>query len=174
MPGYEVVSFSAELLEPVIALYSEVFGRSPQECRDYLNWKYWRNPYIDEPLLFLARDASGSVVGMRGFYGTSWQIAGQPVVIPCADDFAIAAAERDKGLMTVIMRTALESLARRGFQYTINASGGEVTVLQSLAMGWQSLGPMDPVTRMTPLERARRRIVRGACQFFCGASCLRT
>jgi hypothetical protein len=162
MPDYEVVPFSPELLEPLIALYSEVFERSAPECRDYLRWKYWRNPYLDEPLLFLARDSAGSVVGMRGFYGTRWRVAGQSVVIPCADDFAIVAAERDKGLMTVIMRMALDSLARRGFGYTINASGGELTVLQSLAMGWKSLGPMEPVARMTRLERARRAIVRTA------------
>jgi GNAT superfamily N-acetyltransferase len=162
MPNYEVVPYRPELLEPMVRLYTQVFTRSPQECRDYLDWKYWRNPYLDEPLLFLARDDSGAVVGMRGFYGTCWQFAGQRVVIPCADDFAIAAAERNKGLMTAIMRTALDSLVRRGFGYTMNASGSELTVLQSLAMGWKSLGPMEPVARMTRLERARRVIVRAA------------
>jgi GNAT superfamily N-acetyltransferase len=162
MPDYEVVPYRPELLEPMIALYSEVFSRSTQECRAYLHWKYWRNPYLDEPLLFLAQDGTGSVVGMRGFYGASWQVGGRRVVIPCADDFAIASAERNKGLMTVIMRTALDSLARRGFGYTMNASGGELTVLQSLAMGWKSLGPIEPVARMTRRERARRAIVRVA------------
>jgi GNAT superfamily N-acetyltransferase len=162
MPDYEVVPYRPELLEQLIALYNEVFRRSPQECRDYLHWKYWRNPYLDEPLLFLARNGSGSVVGMRGFYGTCWQVGDRRVVIPCADDFAIAAAERNKGLMTLIMRAALESLARQGFGYTINASGSELTVLQSLAMGWKSLGPMEPVVRMTDVERARRLIVRAA------------
>jgi hypothetical protein len=162
MPDYEVVPYRPELLEQIIALYNEVFMRSPQQCRDYLRWKYWRNPYIDEPLLFLACDRRGSVVGMRGFYGTCWQVAGERVVIPCADDFAIAAVERNKGLMTVIMRTALESLARRGYGYTMNASGSELTVLQSLAMGWKSLGPMEPVERMTGAERARRLIARAA------------
>jgi GNAT superfamily N-acetyltransferase len=162
MADYEVVPYRPELLEQLIALYNEVFARSPEQCRDYLHWKYWRNPYLDAPLLFLARDRSGSVVGMRGFYGTCWQIGGERVVIPCADDFAITAAERNKGLMTVIMRTALEALARRGFGYTMNASGSELTVLQSLAMGWKSLGPMEPVVRMTTVERARRLIVRAA------------
>ena len=162
MSDYEVVPYHPELLEQLIALYTEAFARPPQQCRDYLHWKYWRNPYIDEPLLFLARDRNGSVVGMRGFYGTCWQVAGQRVVIPCADDFAIAAPERNKGLMTVIMRTALESLTQRGFGYTMNASGSELTVLQSLAMGWKSLGPMEPVARMTHVQRARRLIVRAA------------
>jgi GNAT superfamily N-acetyltransferase len=162
MADYEVVPYRPELLEQLIALYNDVFRRSQRECRDYLHWKYWRNPYIDEPLLFLALDGSGSVVGMRGFYGTCWQVGDQRVVIPCADDFAIAAAERNKGLMTVIMRSALESLARRGFAYTMNASGTELTVLQSLAMGWKSIGPTEPVARMTPVERVRRAMVRAA------------
>jgi GNAT superfamily N-acetyltransferase len=162
MRDYEIVPYGPELLEPLIALYHGVFGRTPRDCRDYLEWKYWRNPYIDEPLLFLARDSRGSVVGLRGFYGTCWQVAGRRVVIPCADDFAIAAGDRNKGLMTVIMRAALDSLARRGFGYTMNASGGQLTVLQSLAMGWRSLGPMEPVARMTRLGRIRRTIDRAA------------
>jgi GNAT superfamily N-acetyltransferase len=158
MLDYEIVRYRPEFLEPMVALYGEVFGRAPQDCRDYLDWKYWRNPYLDESLLFLARNGRGSIVGMRGFYGTCWELAGERFVIPCADDFAIAAGERDKGLMTLIMRTALDSLARRGFAYTMNASGGQLTVLQSLAMGWKSLGPMEPVVRMTRLERVRRAI----------------
>jgi GNAT superfamily N-acetyltransferase len=162
MRDYEIVPYSPELMEPMIALYTEAFPRTPQACRDYLEWKYWRNPYLDESLLFFARDARGAIVGMRGFYGTCWEIAGQRVVIPCADDFAITAGERNKGLMTIIMRTALDALARRGFAYTLNASGGQLTVLQSLAMGWKSLGPMEPVARMTGLERVRRRIDRAA------------
>ena len=162
MRDYEVVPYRPELLEPVIALYSDVFGRAPRECRDYLHWKYWRNPYLDESLLFLARDGDGSVVGMRGFYGTCWRVGGQRLVIPCADDFAIASGERNKGLMTQIMRTALDALARRGFGYTMNASGSQLTVLQSLAMGWKSLGAMEPVARMSRLERARRVIDRAA------------
>src|SRR5215831_5149523 len=142
MRDFEIVPYSPDLMEPMIALYSEVFARTPKVCRDYLEWKYWRNPYLDEPLLFFARDARGSIVGMRGFYGTCWEIAGRRVVIPCADDFAITASERNNGLMTIIMRAALDALARRGFVYTLNASGGQLTVLQSLAMGWKSLGPM--------------------------------
>jgi hypothetical protein len=162
MADYEVVPYRPELLEQLIALYNEVFAFSREQCRDYLQWKYWRNPYVDAPLLFLARDSGGSVVGMRGFYGTCWDVVGQRVVIPCADDFAITTAQRNKGLMTIIMRTALEALAQRGFGYTMNASGGELTVLQSLAMGWKSLGPMEPVVRMTTVERARRLMVRAA------------
>jgi len=160
MGSYEVVPYRPESWESVIALYNEAFGRTPQECRDYLHWKYWRNPYLDESLLFLALDDNGSVVGMRGFYGTCWRVAGRRVVIPCADDFAISARARDKGLMTLIMRTALDSLARRGFAYTMNASGSELTVLQSLAMGWKSLGPMEPVARLNHPERIRRAIDR--------------
>jgi len=60
------------------------------------------------------------------------------------------------------MRAALEALARRGFGYTMNASGGQLTVLQSLAMGWKSLGAMEPVVRLSRLERARCALDRVA------------
>ena len=46
------------------------------------------------------------------------------------------------------MRFALDDLEQRGFDYVMSASAGHVTVLNSLAMGWKTLGPMEPVTRM--------------------------
>ena len=158
MTDYEVIAYRPEFKDQVVALYGDAFRLAPLECRRYLEWKHERNPYIREPTLFVARDGHGSILGMRGFYGTCWKVAGQRIVIPCADDFAIVPGERNKGLMTGIMRAAIEALAQRGYSQLLNASGGMVTVLQSLAMGWQSLGPMEAVARLSPRERIRRTL----------------
>jgi len=156
MTPFEITAYRPELKDQVVELYAAGFLLKPPVARRYLEWKYEENPYLDEPLMFLALDRRGSVVGMRGFYGTCWKRAGQRVVLPCADDFLIAEGARNSGLATTIMRSALSELARRGFQYVLNASGGPVTVLQSLAMGWGSLGAMEPVARLSRRERARQ------------------
>jgi GNAT superfamily N-acetyltransferase len=144
---YRVVPFSPDHLDQVVDLHRESFGLTPELSRRYLHWKYSTNPYMPEPALFVAMDSRGSVVGMRGFYGTAWRMRGETVVVPCADDFAIRPADRNAGLMTQIMRVALDAMARRGFGQILNLSGGPVTVLQSLVTGWTSLGAMKPVAR---------------------------
>jgi len=150
MADYEIVPYRPELKEQVVELRRDTYLDDFPESRRYLEWKYERNPYITEPIFYLALYA-GRVVGMRGIYGTCWHTgeSGEPVVIPCADDFAIARSHRDTGVVGRIMRVALDDLARRGFAFVMNASGGRVTVLSSLAMGWKSIGAMEPVARFT-------------------------
>ncbi|MDH4037909.1 MAG: GNAT family N-acetyltransferase [Candidatus Krumholzibacteria bacterium] len=147
MSEYQIIAARPEFQEQILELRRSAYETEFADAPEYMAWKYGQNPYIGEPILYLALDAGGNVAGMRGCYGTRWRTAGGPVVIPCADDFAIARAHRNKGLMTAIMRFALEDLARRGYDYVLNTSGGRVTVLQSLAMGWKSVGAMEPMTR---------------------------
>jgi GNAT superfamily N-acetyltransferase len=154
MSGFEVVRCRPEFREQVIALRRHSYETEFAEVREYLEWKYERNPWIKDPILYLALDAQGRVAGMRGAYGTCWRTPAGPVVIPCADDFAIAREHRNSGLMTAIMRFALDDLAGRGFEYVMNTSGGRVTVLQSLAMGWKSVGALEPVARLGWRQRA--------------------
>ncbi len=155
MSDYEVIPYRPELKEQVVALRRHAYADDFPEAGAYLEWKYERNPYITRPIFYLALYA-GRVVGMRGMYGTSWHVPGSdaPVVLPCADDFAIVPSHRDTGVASKIMRVALEDLARRGFPYVLNSSGGRVTVLSSLAMGWKSIGAMEPVARYSPVRRA--------------------
>jgi hypothetical protein len=53
------------------------------------------------------------------------------------------------------MKAAFEDLARRGHQYVFNLSGGQATVLGSLAMGWKSVGPLEPIGLAARLDLAR-------------------
>ena len=105
-------------------------------------------------ILFVALDETGSVVGTRGFCGGRWHTPEASLTIPCAEDFAIAHDHRDSGLATAIMRVALEDLEQRGYEYVMNSSGGQITVLHSLAMGWKSVGAMEPVARLVRHRRA--------------------
>jgi len=152
---YRIVPCTDDLLDQVAKLHHESFGLDLALSEHYLDWKYKTNPYIEDAALFVALDRGGTVVGMRAFYGTCWNVSGRPVVAPCADDFAIAPEHRNVGLMTQIMRVALEAMMRRGFSQVLNLSGGSVTVLQSLAMGWTSLGPVKPVGRSSRTQRMR-------------------
>ena len=43
------------------------------------------------------------------------------------------------------MQTAFEDLAARGYEYAFNLSASSITFLASLALGWKSIGSMEPV-----------------------------
>ncbi len=43
------------------------------------------------------------------------------------------------------MKAAFEDLAKRGYRHVFNLSGGRVTVMGSLAMGWKSAGALEPI-----------------------------
>lgn len=153
---YEIVPYGAMHKGQVAALQTHLWSRDLDRAIRYLEWKYEQNPYLPEPLIYLAF-SSGELVGMRGFYGASWE-AGSPhasVLVPVADDLVVAPEHRNRGLVTLIMRAAFEDLTSRGYQYVLNLSGTPVTVIGSLAMGWKSTGPLEPIRLHQGVERVR-------------------
>lgn len=144
----EVIPYRAEFREQVVELQTHLWSPDTAFNRRYLEWKYEHNPYIDEPLIYLAR-CDDRIVGMRGAFGTQWEI-GKPArqfVTPYVDDLVILPAYRELGLHKQIMNALFTDMAARGYDYVFNLSGGRVTVLSSLAMGWKSAGAMQPVGR---------------------------
>ncbi len=115
----------------------------------YLAWKHEQNPYLHEPLVYLAMHR-GHVVGMRGFYGASWEIDGAPApkLVPCAADLVVAPEHRNHALVPMIMKFALDDLAARGYEYIFNLSASPVTLVNSLAMGWRSAGSLEELCRI--------------------------
>ena len=165
MTGIEVVRYNPSLREELIEFRRKGYETGFPESRDYLSWKYENNPYIPEPVFYVARD-QGRIVGMRGMFGTRWEYgpSRETVVLPCADDFVIAHAHRNTGVASAVMREAVADLARQGYNYVINTSGGRITVMQSLASGWRSATTVEQMVRRSRSESVRQRVrsrVRG-------------
>jgi GNAT superfamily N-acetyltransferase len=156
---YEIVSYRPAHKWQVAELESHLWCRDVSLAVRYLEWKYQENPYAPEPAMYLAF-AGSELVGVRGFYGARWEsghgAARVVSSVPVADDFIVAPAHRNRGLVTLIMRAAFEDLARRGHRYVLNLSGGQVTVMGSLAMGWKSAGPLEPIGLGTGSSVARQ------------------
>lgn len=146
--GLRVVRYSAGLEDAIVDLQTGLWSPSRELNGRYFDWKYRRNPYAREPDLYLAFDGP-ELVGMRGFYPSRWQV-GQPggfEDVLVADDLVVREDRRNEGVVTQIMETALDDLRRRGAEYVFNLSGGHLTVLGSLAMGWRSAGHLKSVGR---------------------------
>ena len=160
---YTVRRYSPELKNQVIDLQAHLWSPRPELNRAYFEWKYERNPYLADPLIFVAMHED-TVVGMRGFFGVQWE-AGVPVqrfTSLYADDMVVAPEHRRHGLTTRIMSWALADLASRGYDYVFNLSAGTVTLHSSLKMGWRTAGGMRPMLWHSTRSRLLRRLARMA------------
>jgi len=161
--GYEIVRYRPENKSQVAKLQTHLWTSEPKLATRYLEWKYEENPYAKEPVIYLAFQGS-KLVGMRGFYQSKWELGSprQTHAILVADDAVIVPSHRNRRLSTVIMRAAFEDLAKSGHEYVLNLSGSPVTVVSSLAMGWKSAGPLEPISLERGLNLARkgRRVLK--------------
>jgi GNAT superfamily N-acetyltransferase len=101
-------------------------------------------------LIYLAF-VGDKLVGMRGVFGTRWEI-GDPAesfTLPYPDDLVIDPAYRGQGLHRVIMDSALDDLARRGYGYVVNLSASRITAQASMNMQWRNAGRVKSSHRRT-------------------------
>jgi hypothetical protein len=149
--GYEIIRYRPEFKREVVELQRFLWSPEVAVNTAYFEWKYERNPYLSEPLIYLAL-CGRRVVGMRGLYGSKWQVGhpSETFFAPCADDLVVHPEHRDRGLVTGIMKATYASLADMGQQWVFSLSASPVTLVSSLAGGWRRVAAMQPVERGSP------------------------
>ena len=163
--NYTIANYRPEFKRQVAELQKHLWSPSLELNTAYLEWKYERNPYTDEPLIYLAM-YDGKVVAMRGLFGARWEIGSPSNTVPgyCAEDLVIAPEHRNRGLVTKIMKIALKDLETRGYSHAFSMSAAAVTMIASLAMGWRNVGSMKPMRRQpgkAPFLFRSQRYIRG-------------
>jgi len=155
--GLRVVEYSPEYREAIASLQTRLWSSDAELNRQYLEWKYERNPYGNTPHIYLALD-NDEAVAMRGFYPSCWEFGPQPRrrLIFVADDLVVRDDHHGRGLVNHLMQTAYDGLHRRGIDYLLNLSGGRFTAQSSIATGWKSAGDMNPGERCSRSSRLRR------------------
>ena len=163
---YVVTTATDDDLDQIAALESTLIDAGPRQSRRYLRWKYWENPLITSPLIFVVR-LGREIVGMRGMYGTSWTLGPgyDPTVFPHADDLVIDPDHRNRGLFLLIHRAMVAEARQRGFGAILSLSGVTATQELSLVCGYRALGDLDGLHRPTTtnpsvLRRGEGRIMR--------------
>ena len=142
---YEIIRYSDDFKQEVIEFQKLQWSPHTELNASFLDWKYQQNPYLKEPLIYLARQ-DGKIVGMRGMVGANWEV-GTPArtyLGVCAEDLLIDPAHRNRGLMKEIMRTSFVDLATKGHEYIYSLTALPVTLIGSLAMGFRSGGSFHP------------------------------
>jgi len=148
---YEIVKYSPEFRDQVIEIQKYLWGPESKINSAYFDWKYERNPYVKDPLLHLALH-DGKVVGMRGLFGSRWQI-GEPAYIwngLCAGDTVVTPEYRKRGLVLEIVKTAAKYAADLGHDYLFNLTNSQAIYAASTKMGWREIGKLQALCLRNP------------------------
>lgn len=152
------VAYGPEHAEQIAQLQTHMWSGDVKRNAVYFRWKYFDNPFVRDPVVFVAMDGT-RVVAMRGAFGSAWEAGGsaEPFIVPCADDMVVDPAHRNRGLVRPLMEVLFEELGSRGVQYLFSLSASPVTLVVSLAMGWRAVGSTEPIGRVPrSVDLARR------------------
>jgi GNAT superfamily N-acetyltransferase len=107
----------------------------------YFEWKHNQNPYVEEPIFFLAL-YEGRVVGVRGMCGSRWDFGQPGKIYNClADvDSVVSPDHRRQGLLTRMSMAALEELKTSTYEYVITLSANRYSSAANIKMGWRNVG----------------------------------
>jgi len=152
----KVIRYQPDFKAQIVALQTGLWGPNVDLNTSYFEWKYERNPYVTEPLIYLAVQ-DGKVIGMRGFFGVQWEVGvpAQRFTSLYADDAVVSPEHRNRGLMTKIMTSAFEDLGVKGYDYVFNLSAVPATLRLSISMGWRSAGWAHPMHWASWLTRVK-------------------
>jgi GNAT superfamily N-acetyltransferase len=134
--GYEIVPFNPGFRDGVLALLKDLWGPADESNRAYFEWKYERNPYVDEVLGLVALH-SGEVIGFRGYFALRWQVAarGEQHTFLCPSDTNVRADHRRRGVSVLMGRMALDRYGQR-FPVLVNFSASSNSVPGYLRLGF--------------------------------------
>jgi len=171
MSNYKLQVATPDLWKRVCMFHAQFGGLPIAFDTTFMDWKYQRNPYLREPLLYLALHKD-QIVGMRGVYGTCWEAAGSPGrrVLPSFTDTIIDESHRNSGLFEDLTDYAMDDMRSRGFSHVLNLSPNPSNyVVSVMTMGWHTIGsakemvlgahrPGPTGTREPPAETMPRRM----------------
>lgn len=152
--SYRFTRYQPKYREEILDLQHALWSSDLALNSSYLAWKYEQNPYIGQPLIYLAL-LNERVVGMRGYYGAQWQIGqtGQCVILPCAGDTIIAQEHRDGRLLRQLLEFAQTDEALTDFPYALSFSASAPVYLYLLRKGWRLIGAYNTLVRNAPITK---------------------
>ena len=162
MSQYTFELYRPDLQRQVAELQKAFWGSSMKLNTAYLEWKYSRNPYSPEPLIFVAMHGS-RLVGMRGIFGSCWEVGNRPETInlPCTADTLIEPNFRGGGLYRELTEFMMAELRTRGYTHTLSLSATPANyVISVMGMGYRPVGSLGIMTRRSPAATTSSKLIQ--------------
>lgn len=138
-----------------LALF-ETVHREPRG-REWFQWRYEQNPYLDHVPMFVA-EADGDVVGVRPYLGVRMRVGGATVTALLTVDTMVHPDHRRRGLFTTMTERSLAFYAGRAPAFVFNQPNA-ASRPGFLDLGWYELDRMTTYYRLqNPGRLLSRRV----------------
>lgn len=141
----EITRYKPAFRREVAELQKHLWRRDFGKNLEYLEWKHERNPFSEQPFIYLAI-LDDQVIGMRGLLGGEWECGDQSFRILSMVDSVIVPKYRNQGVYESLTSSAFRDLSQRGHEFVFNLSPAPSTYLNALMSGWRSVGPLQVMT----------------------------
>jgi hypothetical protein len=162
MSQYKFELYRPDLQTQVARLQKYLWTSSLKLNTAYLEWKYARNPYTPEPLIYIVMHGS-RVVGMRGIFGMCWEVGGdpEPIFLPSSSDSLIEPGHRNLGLYRDLTDFMMGDLHTRGYTHTISLSSTPANDLILVkVMGARPAGSLGIMTRRSHIATMETKLIQ--------------
>lgn len=140
----------------VLALDEAVWDR--QRSESWFAWKYERNPYVNQPAVFVA-ESNDQIVGARPFLAFRLRIDDRSVDALQPSDTMVHPAYRGRGIFTRMTKRAIEYYATREPRLCFNFPN-RMARPGYLKLGWQRVGDRRTYYRIQrPVALASNRAI---------------
>jgi len=158
---YSLEAFEDDDPSAAVSLHKFLQPRGRGANEQYLRWKYFENPFIENPLITVVR-YGGEIVAMTGLMGMSWHAfpGRESTIVPQIDDLIIHPDHRRKGLTALMFRGVIGASLSQGYPAMISLSGGAVSNALASTKGWTEIRELERVylVRSTPEISLSERI----------------
>lgn len=158
---YEFVRYQPGHKSEVMELFAQLWPPDKELNSAYFDWKYCRNPYVSDPLIFVAlhrREVVCVFCWLPGMYRAGDRE--QRYLCVAGSDAVTRQDHRRRGLHDMLKNTSIEQLEAESYQFEISMSNNEHS--RGSALKWGAM-----VTELTVMQRVPsrdtgrlRRIVR--------------
>lgn len=149
---YRIVKYRPEFKKQLLKIQAHLWGENQSLRAAYLDWKYNRNPYVDETYIYVALYGE-QVVGMVGVFGVRWIIGHPGRTFPglCFSDLVILPDHRSQNLFQKLMQFALDDLSGTNYDYVFDLSSAPHVALVLLMQGWRRIYLQSAIRRIDPV-----------------------
>ncbi len=144
LDGYEIIPYRPEFKDQIVELQAYMWSPDLEKNSAFLQWKYYDNPYVEKPIIYLALH-SGQVVGMEGAFGTCWQIGQPSQMVRCVltADAVVHPDHRRRGIFENITTAILDELSRSNYDYIFALTSNLASSANFVKLGWRRASSMQ-------------------------------
>lgn len=146
---YEIKRYQPVFKSDIINLLEYMWKGSENKRRKIFEWKYNKNPFLNEPYAYVALH-DNKVIGFRGFFPTKFLFNNEVILMLSPSDTIVNPTHRRKGLFNKMTKYAIKEISKDAkINFFLNLSSNQYSTPGYLKLGWEQVYPEFPISTKT-------------------------